>query len=103
MLNAYRANKIAPDGSVLQSHIKQLVKNPAASAAPQKPLHVNFAWSEYEQMVIADAAARGETVYNLALGIDPNCTMPEAAVEMARKALPQMGRLLAMRPQEGLS
>jgi len=104
MLNAYRANKQAPDASVLQSHIKQLVQQPsaAAAAAPQKPLDVNFAWSEYEQMIIADAAARGEKVYNVALGIDPNCSMPEAAVEMARKALPQLGRLLAMHPQEGL-
>ena len=102
MLNSYRTNKAAPSASALQSQIKQLVQNPASAAAPQKPLHVNFAWSEYEQMVIADAAARGETVYNVALGIDSNCTMPEAAVEMARKALPQMGRLLAMHPQEGL-
>jgi len=102
MLNAYRANKAAPNASGLQSQIKQLVQQPTAGVAQQKPLHVNFAWSEYEQMVIADAAARGETVYNVALGIDANCTMPEAAVEMARKALPQMGRLLAMHPQEGL-
>jgi two-component system chemotaxis sensor kinase CheA len=102
MLNAYRANKAAPNASVLQSQIKQLVQQPTAAATGQKPLNVNFAWSEYEQMVIADAAARGETVYNIALGIDANCTMPEAAVEMARKALPQLGRLLAMHPQEGL-
>jgi two-component system chemotaxis sensor kinase CheA len=102
MLNAYRTNKAAPSASVLQSQIKQLVEHPTVAIAQQKTLHVNFAWSEYEQMVIADAAARGETVYNVALGIDANCTMPEAAVEMARKALPQMGRLLAMHPQEGL-
>lgn len=102
MLNAYRTNQAAPNAGALQSQIKQLVQNPAAAATSQKPLHVNFAWSEYEQMVIADAAARGETVFNVALGIDANCTMPEAAVEMARKALPQMGRLLAMHPQEGL-
>jgi two-component system chemotaxis sensor kinase CheA len=102
MLNAYRTNKVAPNAGSLQSQIKQLVQQPTAAVAPQKPLHVNFAWSEYEQMVIADAAARGETVYNVALGIDANCTMPEAAVEMARKALPQLGRLLAMHPQEGL-
>ena len=102
MLNAYRTNKAAPNAGSLQSQIKQLVQQPTAAVALQKPLHVNFAWSEYEQMVIADAAARGETVYNVALGVDANCTMPEAAVEMARKALPQLGRLLAMHPQEGL-
>ena len=102
MLNAYRTNKAAPNGSVLQSQIKQLVQQPTVAITQPKPLNVNFAWSEYEQMVIADAAARGEAVYNVALGIDSNCTMPEAAVEMARKALPQMGRLLAMHPQEGL-
>ena len=104
MLNAYRANKLAPSASVLQSQIKELVQKPSAPAAavPEKPWAANFAWSEYEQMVIADAAARGEKVYNVALGIDPNCSMPEAAVEMARKSLPQLGRLLAMHPQEGL-
>jgi two-component system chemotaxis sensor kinase CheA len=106
MLNAYRANKEAPNAAALQTQIKQLVQKPTAGAsavaAPQKPLNVNFAWSEYEQMIIADAAARGEKVYNVALGIDANCTMPEAAVELARKALPQLGRLLAMHPQEGL-
>ncbi|MFL6301593.1 MAG: chemotaxis protein CheA [Terriglobales bacterium] len=104
MLNAYRTNKEAPNAAALQSQIKQLVQKPtgAAAASPAKPLNVNFAWSEYEQMIIADAAARGEKVYNVALGIDANCSMPEAAVEMARKALPQLGRLLAMHPQEGL-
>lgn len=103
MLNAYRANKEAPSASVLQSQIKALVQQPTVvAAAPEKPWSANFAWSEYEQMIIADAAARGEKVYNVALGIDPNCTMPEAAVEMARKALPELGRLLAMHPQEGL-
>src|SRR4051794_24298826 len=106
MLNAYRANKEAPNAAALQAQIKQLVQKPTAdagaAAAPPKPLNVNFAWSEYEQMIIADAAARGEKVYNVALGVDANCTMPEAAVEMARKALPQLGRLLAMHPQEGL-
>ncbi len=103
MLNAYRANKAAPSAIVLQGQIKQLVQKPAAVAADsQTPWSASFAWSEYEQMVIADAAARGEKVYNVALGIDANCTMPEAAVQMARKALPQLGRLLAMHPQEGL-
>src|SRR5256885_6734536 len=58
MLNAYRANKAAPSASVLQSQIKQLVQQPTAAAAdPQKPWSASFAWSEYEQMVIADAPA----------------------------------------------
>jgi two-component system, chemotaxis family, sensor kinase CheA len=104
MLNAYRGGKEAPSAIALQNQIKQLVQKPSTvpAASAQKPLSVNFVWSEYEQMVIADAAARGEKVYNVALSIDANCTMPEAAVEMARKALPQLGRLLAMHPQEGL-
>jgi two-component system, chemotaxis family, sensor kinase CheA len=104
MLAAYRANSSAPNAAFLITQIENLTKAPGAAtpkaAAVPVELKGAFAWTEYEQMVIADAAARGEAVYNLALEIDPNCLMREPAVQLARNAIAQLGRLLAIHPED---
>ena len=95
MLAAYRGNLQPPSGAELRSHIQKLMQ-PEPKVAVFAP---KFAWSEYEQMMIADAASRGLTVYNIGLRIDPNCGLQAAAVQLVRNVLQQAGTLLAMRPE----
>ncbi len=95
MLAAYRGNLQPPAGAELRALIEKLMQ-PEPKAAVFAP---KFAWSEYEQMMIADAASRGLTVYNVALRIDPACGLQAAAVQLVRNVLQQAGTLLAMRPE----
>ncbi|HXZ28809.1 MAG TPA: chemotaxis protein CheA [Terriglobales bacterium] len=96
MLAAYRGNLQPPSGAELRSHIEKLMHPAEAKPAVLAP---KFAWSEYEQMMIADAASRGLTVYNIGMRIDPNCGLQAAAVQLVRNVLRQAGTLLAMRPE----
>ena len=97
MLSAYRGNLQPPAGEELRQHIVALTSKPAA-ARPYK-LQARFSWSEYEQMVIDDALGQGETVYNVAFGIDQYCPMQGAAIQLIRNVLQQCGRLLAIVPE----
>ena len=96
MLAAYRGNLQPPSGAELRSHIQKLMQPAEVKPAALAP---KFAWSEYEQMMIADAASRGLTVYNIALRIDPQCGLQAAAVQLVRNVLTQAGTLLAIRPE----
>jgi two-component system chemotaxis sensor kinase CheA len=58
-----------------------------------------FAWSEYEQMTMAQAQQRGRNVYNIALAVDPHCPMKDAAVQLVRNVLAQLGDILAVFPE----
>jgi two-component system chemotaxis sensor kinase CheA len=98
MLSAYRGNLQPPAGEELRQHILSLTRTPSSST-PYK-LQGRFAWNEYEQMVIQDAIAKGETVYNLAFGIDPHCPMRGAAMQLIRNVLQECGRLLAIFPDQ---
>ena len=59
-----------------------------------------FDWTEYERLLIARNAVRGQQVYNLALAIDPACPMRAAAVQLVRNVLQEAGTILVMRPDE---
>lgn len=96
MLSAYRGNLQPPSGEELRLQILALTSKPS-KATPYK-LQARFAWNEYEQMVIEDAAAKGETVYNIAFGIDQHCPMRGAAMQLIRNVLQDCGRLLAIEP-----
>jgi two-component system chemotaxis sensor kinase CheA len=98
MLSAYRGNLQPPAGEELHQHILSLTRKPA-STTPYK-LQGRFAWNEYEQMVIQDALAKAETVYNVAFGIDPHCPMRGAAMQLIRNVLQECGRLLAIFPDQ---
>jgi two-component system, chemotaxis family, sensor kinase CheA len=100
MLVAYRNRIRPPSGERLREHIRRLLKTPAPAAA-ETHLEATFAWSEYERLRIADAIRDGETVFNVALYLDSDATLPAAAVELARKALTAAGKILAIRPQSG--
>ena len=96
MISAYRGNLQAPDGEELREQILSLTREPAARVA--RASQARFSWSEYEQIVIADALGRGEKVYNVAFSIDPHCPMRSAALQLIRNILQECGRLLAISP-----
>ena len=98
MLSAYRGNLQPPAGEELQHHILSLTRKPAGNV-PYK-LQARFVWSEYEQMAVADALGRGETVYYLAFSIEPQCPMRSAAMQLIRNVLQDCGRLLAVAPDQ---
>jgi two-component system chemotaxis sensor kinase CheA len=98
MLSAYRGNMQPPAGEELRQQIISLTRKPAGNV--RYKLQARFVWSEYEQMVVADALGRGETVFNVAFSIEPHCPMRGAAMQLIRNVLQECGRLLAIAPDQ---
>jgi two-component system, chemotaxis family, sensor kinase CheA len=98
MLSAYRGNLQPPAGEELRHQIVSLTRKPAGNV--RYKLQARFVWSEYEQMVVADALGRGEAVYNVAFSIEPQCPMRGAAMQLIRNVLQDCGRLLAVAPDQ---
>ena len=104
MLAAYRGNMQPPDGRALREHIERVLQKPgeAKSQKSQKaPLVAQFAWTEYEQLMVAEAIKRGESVFFVAAHIAPEAPMPAAAVQLAKNALAASGTILGFRPEDG--
>jgi two-component system chemotaxis sensor kinase CheA len=106
MLTSYQRRKEPPAVDALHVMIRKLLEEPASpdsggSPAPQLP--AQFAWTEYEQLMISEAVHRGETVYNVALRIDPNSLMRAAAFQLIRNVLHGSGTLIALRPEDNLT
>ena len=106
MLTAYQRRKEPPANEALHAMIRRLLDEPSAakpdaSAVPQLP--AQFAWTEYEQLMISEAVHRGEAVYNVALRIDPNSLMRAAAFQLIRNVLHGSGTLIALRPEDNLA
>ena len=101
MLSAYRGQMQPPAAEELKQQIESLTRKPSNSA-PQK-LKALFAWTEYDQLVIADALGRGENVFNIALRIDPHCPMPAAAMQVISNVLAGCGRVLAISPDQSVT
>ena len=103
MLAAYRDHSQLPGGVQLRGLIRQLAQEtvPSEQAAPtQVRRQAQFAWTEYEQMCIASAKSRGETIYHIALRLDPNCPMRAAARQLVRNVLNEAGTILALQPDD---
>lgn len=98
LLSAYRGNLQPPAGEELRHQILSLTREPVKTT--RYKLQGRFLWSEYEQMVVADALGRGESVYNIAFGIDPHCPMRGAVMQLIRNVLQECGRLLAIVPDQ---
>jgi len=86
--------------------IRKLLEAPdsrksADSAEPQLP--AQFAWTEYEQLMISETVHRGEIVYNVALRIDPNSPMRAAAFQLIRNVLHGSGTVIALRPEDNVA
>jgi two-component system chemotaxis sensor kinase CheA len=95
LLSAYRNQLQPPSIEPVFRLIESLLHpHPENAFAPQ------FNWTEYERLLIAKNAVRGQQVYNLALAIDPACPMRAAAVQLVRNILQEVGTILVMRPDE---
>lgn len=77
------------------------VATPAAPATHTLP--AKFDWTEYEQLMIAEAVHRGELVYNVALRIDPGSHMRAAAFQLVRNVLHSTGTVIALRPEDNVA
>jgi two-component system chemotaxis sensor kinase CheA len=105
MLAAYQRNVDPPPVETLHAMIRRLLEVPASlekSAAAVVQLPAQFAWTEYEQLMISEAVHRGEPVYNIALRIDPNSLMRAAAFQLIRNVLHGSGTVIALRPEDNL-
>ena len=106
MLAAYQRKAEPPAVEGLHAMIRKLLAGPASPdvAAPvAAQLPAQFAWTEYEQLMISEAVHRGETVYNVALRIDPNSLMRAAAFQLIRNVLHGSGTLIALRPEDNVA
>ena len=108
MLSAYERGIEPPPETHLQEMIRQLLEVPGAlvdvnKRADTSQIPAHFAWSEYERLMIAEAVHRGESVYNLALRIDPYSFMRAAAFQLIRNVLHGCGTVIALRPEDNLA
>jgi len=99
MLAAYRAGLAPPNGDPLRSMIWKTAQQASAPGAAGE-LKPRFAWNEYEQLSMAEAAGRGLRVYSLALALAPDCPMRAAGLELLKKVLQEAGTVLATAPEE---
>jgi two-component system chemotaxis sensor kinase CheA len=106
MLAAYQRDTELPSLDKLHSLIRSLlVDSTPVVETPEAPAAVpaSFAWTEYEQLMISEAVHRGETVYNVALRVDPDSLMRAAAFQLIRNVLHSSGTLIALRPEDNLA
>jgi two-component system chemotaxis sensor kinase CheA len=106
MLAAYERKAQPPAVEALHAMIRKLLDEPASpdgagAATPQLP--AQFAWTEYEQLMISESVHRGETVYNVALRIDPKSLMRAAAFQLIRNVLHGSGTVIALRPEDNVA
>jgi two-component system chemotaxis sensor kinase CheA len=97
MLAAYRGDMRPPTGDTLREFIQRVAAGKNQDEAPFTP---KFDWTEYEQLVIRKNAVRGQSVYNVALVIDPQCPMRAAALQLIRNMMQEVGSVLVSRPEE---
>src|SRR5262249_8552667 len=101
MLAAYQRGVEPPAADPLRGAIKSLLAVPGAPPeAASAGVTARFAWTEYEQLMIAEAMHRGELVYNVALRIDSNSVMRAAAFQLIRNVLHGCGTVIALRPED---
>jgi two-component system, chemotaxis family, sensor kinase CheA len=111
MLFAYERNSEPPSGMQLQKMVRDLLEGPSPkkdlaahdSNGAGSQIAAKFAWTEYEQLMISEAVHRGESVYNLALRVDPNSLMRAAAFQLIRNVLHGSGTVIALRPEDNIA
>jgi len=102
MLAAYREGTAVPSAAPIREQIRQLVARPEPKNIVPYKLSGRFAWTEYEQVAIQRAAAQGQSIYNIALAVDPNCPMKSAAMQLVKNVLCQLGEVLAAFPDSSV-
>lgn len=106
-LSAYQKQQEPPSAAPLRGLIQRLLQAPVATNgsgnAPATSIPATFCWNEYERLMISEALLRGETVYNVALRIDPDSAMRAAAFQLVRNVLHACGTVIALRPEDNLA
>lgn len=109
MLSAYERGIEPVPPTHLQDLMRRLLEGPAtASKVPHavrdlEQIPAEFAWTEYEQLMISEAVHRHEFVYNLALRVDPKSLMRAAAFQLIRNVLHGCGTVIALRPEDNIA
>ncbi len=101
MCAAYRARLDPPNGDPLRAMIWRMAQRPSAPQL-QPPIRPKFAWTEYEQLAMTEAAGRGLQIYEIAAAIASDCPMRAAGIALLKKVLQEAGTLLASSPEEPL-
>ena len=102
MLAAYREGVPLPSAAPIREQIRQLVTRPEPKNIVPYKLSGRFAWTEYEQMAIQRLAAQGQSIYNIALAVDPHCPMKSAAMQLVKNVLCQLGEVVAVFPDSSV-
>jgi two-component system, chemotaxis family, sensor kinase CheA len=104
MLSAYQKQVEPPSAAAFRTLIHRLLQAPGnpgkARSGAVSTIPASFHWSEYEGLMISEAILRGESVYNVALRIDPNSAMRAAAFQLVRNVLHSCGTVIALRPED---
>ena len=106
MLAAYQKDAKLPAPDTLHKMMGRLLEAPetAAKTGPDvATAPAQFAWTEYEQLMISEAVHRGEPVYNISLRIDPDSPMRAAAFQLIRNVLHGSGTVIALRPEDSVA
>jgi two-component system chemotaxis sensor kinase CheA len=105
LLGAYQKQQEPSSPGPLRGLIHALLEAPNAEAAggAQAAVPARFEWNEYERLMVSEAVLRGETVYNVALRIDPASAMRAAAFQLVRNVLHSCGTVIALRPEDNLA
>ena len=96
MLSAYRGDMQPPQAAELRKQILALAE--PITPRGRSALTARFAWSEYDRLLISEAISRGESVFNVAISIDPLCPMRSAALQLIRNVLGECGIVMASLP-----
>jgi two-component system chemotaxis sensor kinase CheA len=100
MLAAYKGNMRPPDAAPVRELIAAVA---AGDIAAEERFDPKFEWTEYESLLIAQHAVRGQRVYNVGLLIDPACPMRAAALQLLRNVMQEVGTLVVIRPNENVT
>lgn len=107
MLSAHQKQLEPPSPAPLRALIHGLLQSPAqeqtGAGREGAAVPASFHWNEYERLMVSEAVLRGESVYNVALRIDPNSNMRAAAFQLVRNVLHSCGTVIALRPEDNLA
>ncbi|MFZ1931650.1 MAG: chemotaxis protein CheA, partial [Candidatus Sulfotelmatobacter sp.] len=110
MLAAYHGAGAMPATDALLKRINELTTAPAAkrvrrkkkadevAAKSGKDSDKNKDWTDSEKRAMAVAQAAGLALYDVAVKIDPHCTMPIAGRQLIQNAISGVGQVIVVRP-----
>ena len=110
MLAAYHGGGAIPATDALLKRINELTSAPAAKkvrrnkksgevgAKSGKDSAKNKDWTDSEKRAMAAAQAAGLALYDVAVKIDPHCTMPIAGRQLIQNAISGVGQVIVVRP-----